>query len=293
MRERPRTVTRLFISPVKSFGLVEVPQLRIGPAGPEGDRMFMVVTDDGQKRKFLSQRTFPRMALVHQELCALEPALELRAPGMGEDPFFLEYGDEGEAITAELHGDLVTGIDQGSEVAQWISTFLKTPCRLIKLSDQYPRSMPRNLGRTGFADKFSLTIGSEESLIVHNARLLGEDEGTVTVERFRLNVVFSGCRSAFEEDSYGDCRIGETSIKAVKLCARCVMINIDPETAEVEPANLSTMASYRMRTIWGKPGIAFGKNCIHLTQDTWIKVGDEVEVITHNSGCEPPEQVVA
>jgi uncharacterized protein YcbX len=59
----------------------------------------------------------------------------------------------------------------------------------------------------------------------------------------------------------------------VKKCARCNVVQIDPETGESEIEPLRTLATFRL--IDGQ--VMFGMNVIHNASGT-IRVGDSVEV---------------
>ncbi len=78
------------------------------------------------------------------------------------------------------------------------------------------------------------------------------------MRRFRPNVVVSGL-AAFAEDELGRFRIGDIWFCAVKPCARCVMVTVDPETGASGKEPLATLAGYRKR----EAGVLFGVNSIH------------------------------
>ena len=70
------TVSHLIYYPIKACRGVEVDSTRVERMGLEHDRRMMVVTPEGE---FLTQREYPRLALVNP---ALENGtLELCAPG--------------------------------------------------------------------------------------------------------------------------------------------------------------------------------------------------------------------
>jgi uncharacterized protein YcbX len=127
--------------------------------------------------------------------------------------------------------------------------------------------------RTAFSDGFPLLLISQASLDDLNSRLTQNQQQPVTMNRFRPNLVVSGCE-AFAEDGWKKIRIGEITFRIVKPCSRCVIPNIDIETAERgnEPARM--LASYRKRD----NKIFFGQNVIAENEGE-LTIGMPVENI--------------
>ena len=76
----PYTVlSQLNIYPLKSAGGIALANANLDRRGLVHDRRWMVVDDSGE---FISQRTFPRMALINTEL--VSQMLILNAPRMPE-----------------------------------------------------------------------------------------------------------------------------------------------------------------------------------------------------------------
>jgi hypothetical protein len=122
--------------------------------------------------------------------------------------------------------------------------------------------------RVSFADAFPLLLISEESLQDLNRRL----ERPVSMNRFRPNLVVSGCRP-YEEDEWQEIRIGSVALRIAKPCARCTVPTVDQTTGIQEKEPIRTLKTYRMKD--GK--VLFGQNVIHLSQGT-LSVGDEIVV---------------
>jgi uncharacterized protein len=113
-----------------------------------------------------------------------------------------------------------------------------------------------------------LAIG-EASLAALNERLAAH----VPMDRFRPNVVLSGCE-AFAEDTWTQVALGAVQFRAPRACDRCVIVNTDQRTTERSKEPLATLAKFR-RTERG--GVPFGR---YLIPDTTgkVRVGDEVMV---------------
>jgi uncharacterized protein len=95
---------------------------------------------------------------------------------------------------------------------------------------------------------------------------LGED-----LRRFRPNLVIAGVEQLAERDWPGRrLRVGEAVIDVDHLCERCVMITLDPETAEADPPILTRLREEL-------DGL-FALNC-GVAKPGRVAVGDAVEVL--------------
>lgn len=260
-------LSRLYIYPVKSCGGISVESARLDTWGLEYDRNWLVVNADN---RFLTQREFPRMALVET---ALEPdALRLTAPEMSA--LRLSLSDKfGESVDVTIWGDRCQAVDQGEETAEWFSTFLGAACRLVRMGESFNRPVDLNYApeaaQVNFADGYPSLIISEASLADLNERCLE----ALPMNRFRPNMVVSGCEP-YAEDSWQTMRIGEVTFHVVKPCQRCIITTVDQKTGSVagrEP--LKTLATYRRV----KGGVIFGQNLIH-TGPGEVRLGDVIEV---------------
>lgn len=260
-------VTGLFVYPIKSCAGTPLDVAELGDRGIQHDREFMLVDPDNH---FLTQRQLPRMALIHPNRTA--DALELTAPGMRALRLTPRLAGERRQLT--VWRDQVGAIDQGPEVAQWLSTYLDKPCRLVRHADDAVRRVDAEFARqptdqVSFADGFPLLLISEESLAELNTRL----PEALPMNRFRPNVVVRGARTAYAEDTWQEISVGGVCFSLVKACARCAITTTDQATAErgIEP--LATLATYRRVA----RGVLFGQNLIHHRRGT-IRVGDTVRI---------------
>lgn len=262
-----KTLSGLHIYPVKSCKGLSLREVQVDAKGPHGDRRWMIVEEDG---KFLTQRKFPHMALIDVQIN--ERGLQIK---MDDKPSVqVPLLSSGRMIEVEVWKDRVNAVDQGDAIAQLLSEFLQTRCRLVYINDQTIRPVDLRYAVTekdqvSFADGFPFLLISEASLAELNNRL----ESPVPMNRFRPNLVVSGCEP-YAEDRWKRIRIGEIELQLVKACSRCVITTIDQQLGikGIEP--LQTLAGYRK----AEKGIMFGQNAIHFRQGL-IRVGDPVEVI--------------
>ena len=260
-------MTGLFVYPVKSCAGTELGVAELDARGIRHDREFMIVDPRGH---FLTQRQLPRMALIHPTRTA--DTLTLAAPGMSR--VCLTPRLDRDRVHVTVWNDRVAAIDQGLAVADWLSTFLQTPCRLVRQADDAVRAVDREFAthptdEVSFADGYPLLLVSEESLCDLNARL----DTPLPINRFRPNVVVGGAGAPYIEDTWSRISIGDVTFSLVKACARCAITTTNQATALRGHEPLATLATYR-RVV---RGVLFGQNLIHHAVGT-IRVGDRVGV---------------
>ncbi|MCP4996148.1 MAG: MOSC domain-containing protein [Gammaproteobacteria bacterium] len=260
------TLSGLFRYPVKSLRGTPLTAASLDPRGIALDRHWMLVDGTGG---FLSQRKLPRMTLIQCEL--LDDRLCLEAPGMPA----LEVGMQGQGgeMEVKVWQDRCLAMGVGAEVDSWLSNFLETECKLVYLPPGSRRQVDQQYAspsdQTGFSDGFPLLLISQASLDDLNGRL----KIPVTMERFRPNLVVSGCEP-YAEDRWRKIRMGGVTFRVAKPCSRCPVPTIDPETAErgVEP--IKTLNGYRRRD----NKVYFGQNLLHDGLGE-LKQGMAVELI--------------
>jgi len=264
-------ISRLFKYPLKSARGLEHQELTLGESGPIGDRCWMLVDSFN---RFLTQRTFPRMALI--EVSEETDSIKCNAPEMPPlsvsipKPTTVANSCDTRAI---IWRDVVDVRQASVEAAEWFSTFLGHPCRLVyQPTDSIRFVDPEYSGagdRVSLADGFPLLVIGQRSLDLLNEKL----HLPITMERFRPNLVFDG-GEPHDEDHWRRIRVGEIELQLVKPCARCAIPTVDPMTAFVGHEPTSTLAKYRRV---GKK-ILFGQNAIARARGK-VKVGDEVVVL--------------
>lgn len=263
------TVSSLIYYPIKACRGFEVDCSDVDRMGLQYDRRMMVVTAQG---KFLTQREYPRLALVTPKLS--HGLLELSAPNY--DSMQLGIQTSGTPISVSVwRSKGVHAIDQGEDAAQWFSDWLGTSVRLVHIADGYKRLVNEKWAvhdddHTGFADGYPILLVSEAGLADLNSRL----DAPVPMNRFRPNLVVSGSQP-FAEDSWKRLKIGEVELAVVKPCARCVVTTIDKETLERRREPLKTLGKYRKHEL----GAIFGQNVIPLNGGS-LRLGMTVEVLS-------------
>ena len=266
------TLSELHYYPIKSCRGIAVDSAMVTRRGLEFDRSLMLIDQHGN---FLTQRELPRMALINTELLPQNcgEIVTLRADGM--DPLTFLTCNEGRPRQVTVWSSLCEAVDQGDEVARWLSDFLEQRVRLVRIADDFHRPLDaryrlRDDDETAFADGYPVLLISQASLDDLNQRLATP----LPMNRFRPNLVVTGS-AAYAEDDWKRIRIGNVEFAGVKKCARCPIPTIDQATAIVGKEPLRTLASYRYME---NRGVMFGQNMIPVNTGV-VRVGDEVDVL--------------
>lgn len=270
------TLSELSLYPIKGCRGFPVRSASLPGTGLEvdgiGDREWVVVDAEGE---FLSQREYPRMALIETRFVG--GTLRVKAPGMLtlEVPF----ASEGDVVAVRVWDDKVAAVTQGDIADAWMSKFLGVPARLVRFDPEGKRIANHKYtgkveARYKFADAFPLLIIGRESLADLNARLVKGGAAPVTMARFRPNLVLDGL-PAFEEDYVKELRRGDLVLRPVKPCARCTVPGVDPDTGEASTTVPDLLATFRGTA----DGVMFGVNAIVVGgAGSTVTVGDEFDV---------------
>jgi len=264
-------VSEIRLYPVKGLRGFSVSEAVVEPWGLEGDRRWMIV--DGQGR-FLTQREVPAMATIDAFLS--DGGLRFAAAGHGEIEVATPDGAPSLEVTIWKDRLLATPADIRSSI--WLSGVLGLPCQLVHMTDPAKaRQVDLDYAQPGdhvsFADGYPVLITAAASLEALNGKLAEP----VPMNRFRPNIVVSGA-GAWEENTWGDVRVGAVEFRGVKPCARCVVTTVDQASGEKsedgEP--LRTLAKIN-RSKTGR--IIFGENLVTAGVGV-IAVGDTVIATT-------------
>ncbi|MEV6583046.1 MOSC N-terminal beta barrel domain-containing protein [Streptomyces sp. NPDC051582] len=268
-------VQALHVHPVKSVAGTAPDEMAVEPWGLSGDRRWAVVDTEGT---VITQRQQPRLALA-----AARPlgggAVALSAPGMAE--LAVEVPEPGPLEPVTLFGKKVETVVAAGAAADWFSTYLGVPARLVHMDDPAVRrpvdpayALP---GETvSLADAYPVLLVTLASLDALNSLIAQGDhpeEGPLPMNRFRPNVVVAGAE-AWAEDGWRRIAIGDAVFRGVRECGRCIVTTTDQATAERGKEPLKTLARHRRI---GK-SLAFGRQLVPVRTGT-VRVGDEVRIL--------------
>jgi len=211
----PFRIENIWIYPVRSLGGMAVSEAQITASGSlRGDREWVVVQPDG---RLIWQGDIPRMTLLSASLDGGKLMVRGHDGKLGPEPMDAVDGQ----TTVTQDGYTLAGIDQGNDVAHWLSEQLGTSCRLVRTGEEAHRWGGLN----------PIHAVSLVSLAALNARLSEHGDEPVEVERFRPNVVLSGSHAAFDEELATEITFAAASLDIREPCVRCELPNISRRDA--------------------------------------------------------------
>jgi len=257
----------LHIYPVKSTAGLRLERTFVEQAGIAFDRRFVVA--DGQGH-FLTARKYP--SLLRVQATPTSDGLILGAAGQANIRLrYSEFSQDYRQV--RIWEDEVQGQPCSPAADRWLSDYLGVECQLLYFgpaSSRFTALSPE--APVAFADGYPLLLISQGSL----DDLAERTPAQIRMSQFRPNLVITGCEP-YAEDHWKRIRIGSLELALVKPCSRCVMVNLDPDSAERHPQQepLRTLATYRRGD---KGQVYFGQNLVPLN-DAVLEVGMPVEIL--------------
>lgn len=262
-------ISHLFIYPIKSLGAISLQKVVLEKEGLRGDRRFMLVDTQG---KFITQRTRPE--LTRFTLTETSVGFVVKDVISGIEKELTWSPPLGENIRVEIWDDQLVAREVLNGWSFWFSEALQEEVYLVQITDEYPREMNEkyqtNLAKnTSFADSLPLLVVGSASYRALEDRL-GE---TIDRLRFRPNIIVS-TDEPFIEDTWAEIKVGLVHLSGAKPCARCPLVNVDPQSGESNKNTLKTLASFR--TLNHK--VYFGQQFVPISLGE-IQIGMEVQLI--------------
>jgi uncharacterized protein YcbX len=246
-------VAGLALAPVKGLRLVGVDAVDIGPAGPAGDRAFLLREPDGALALTLRN---PRLVQVVPAWDAARRELALTFPDGTRVSGPVERG---EPVTTRLYdGRPVAGHVVDGPFAAALSEHAGRPVALVAREDE----------ETG-ADDHPVTLMSRASLAAVGGALGGDVDG----RRFRMTIEIDGVE-AWEEHGWSgrEVRAGDAVLRVAAPTARCAVTTRSPDDGHRDAPVLKALAGLR-----GKDDVTFGVWC-DVVAPGRVRVGDAIAV---------------
>ncbi|KAF5376100.1 hypothetical protein D9615_007758 [Tricholomella constricta] len=285
--------------PIKSCAGQPLTSSLLTHTGLLHDREFVLI--DSASGKAMSQKQFPRMALINPSIDDDDPAqvMTIRAKGMPDFVMPLRGGGTEEADVM-VCGDLVASYHASAEADEWVSKFLEVPCQLHRIaqstsaSPHCVMSRPSTFGNEApvpilFSNESPFTLISTVSVDAVNDWIAADhndvkEQGPtnsrpVHSSCFRANFTVStrgsGSLPPFHEDTLTHLRIGSQTFQVLARCRRCLMICVDQDTGVRMREPFCCLARHRRN---GRRKIEFG---MHLRwrgelsgSGTWTGTGE-------------------
>jgi uncharacterized protein YcbX len=269
-------VKELTVYPVKGCRGTAVEEATLTQRGVVGDRLYTMV-ENGVP---LDQIKAPQLGGLAAACEGDGARLVFSHPDHGS--FEHARRDEGARLATKYVLDSFEGIDQGDEVAAWLSGVTGRSVRLITAGEPWEQNLP--------LDQFSLLHGklrerfyAVSPVSVSNVASLDDLNGRlkspVPMNRFRMNVVLEGLE-AFQEDTLASLATDSVSLERVTVAERCIIVTTDQETGERRKSDLlQTLNKYRRRPKGERfgSGLVFGAYMAVATEGV-LRVGDRMVV---------------
>jgi len=277
-------VTGLFRYPLKSGKVVSLQEAKVGVAGFEGDREYMIIDDT--TGMFVAQRSDSGLGVGIRSACQIQMIFRrdglagLRAPGM-PDHWDIMYNKD---RAVQVWKDVCQAWTTNHYTNDWLSVFLsrERPGRysLAHIAPGFIRRAKQGYSQLSFADAYPFLIASEDSLHDLNQRIVGEP---IPMNRFRPGIVIAG-GDPYAEDHFNRMVINGVCFEGTTLCVRCPTVITNQSTAALGKEPLLTLSTYRrgrhltQHEGLDSNGVYFARNANHLSQGI-IRLGDKVEFI--------------
>ncbi|MCF2447123.1 MOSC domain-containing protein [Dyadobacter sp. CY345] len=263
------TLSEIWIYPVKSLGGVRLKEANIEQRGMQYDRRWMVIDHNGT---FLTQRTDPKMALL--SIIIQDDGFLIFDKSDRESSAFMPLNPQSNrTINVKIWKDNVQAVTVCNDLDVWLSKHLEKNVRMVYMPDSSQRMMHAEdsygPALVSFADDFPFLLISQASLDDLNKKLAAP----VTMERFRPNFVVANTMP-YAEDQWKDIEIGSAEFLVSKPCERCILINVDQESAVKSTEPLKTLASYRKvdkKILFGQNLTGPGRGIVFEGDDVKIK----------------------
>jgi MOSC domain-containing protein len=281
-------VSHIAIYPVKGCARIELPSAHVSRMGLDGDREYMVVRQETRAdgvHPFVTQRdkrsredAKPQSLAI---LALIKPEIRddsLRLTWKGGDPIDVARDQhDGDEMKVIIHKEVVSAVDQGEQVAGWLSEHLGLKVRLVRASGPFRRMARQNYMQNTnpimFQDAYPIHWVMQES-VDELSKIAGQE---IPWTRFRPNIVGAGGEAQIEHE-INEGMMGEVSFVQPKPCTRCPVTTVDQETGEkrgTEP--LTSLTSYKR---WSKTReTIFGENILPL-RDGLIRLGDDISELS-------------
>ncbi|ONM23548.1 Molybdenum cofactor sulfurase family protein [Zea mays] len=218
------TVKSVLVYPIKSCRGISVPQAPITATGFRWDRQWMLVNSKGRA---CTQRVEPKLALVEVQMPpeafaedwhpTPDDHMVIRAPGMEplKVPLSVECATISDVSVWEWTG---AAYDEGAEAAEWFSTFLGCPTRLVRFNeDSETRLTDPDYARgykTMFSDGFPYLIVSQVPTINQDTGIPSPTEPTETLQTYRSGEVLLRSHKNKRQVYFGQNAVCKESLSA-------------------------------------------------------------------------------
>lgn len=305
-------VESLSVYPIKSCGGFQVPYDTSWDVRPEGlawDREWCVVNQ--ATGKALSQKSYPRMALIRPHLDFKEGVLRIKLAGsndritvpLSKDPSYFATPDFKSCDTAVCGDTVKASIYTSSAIAAFFTAALGIPCTLARFpaatktspSTRHSKSHLQPTRSSSPTIPRPILLSNESPILTISRSSLNRLNETIKSKGgkaahpavFRANIVLAedpftppGHERPWVEDTWMGMRIGEVQFEFLGGCRRCQMVCVDQESGEKGQEPFLTLAKTRRE----RRGVIFGVHTCLVGEGGRVRVGDVVGTWVREEG---------
>ncbi len=224
------TVSRLSITPVRSFALHHPESIDIGPRGVADDRRYSLHTEDGRVFDATKLGALVQLRAQLSRQDGVERlTVELPTGEVIADDVRLDA-----PMQLEIYGRLFTARPVIGPWAEAVSGWAGKPLRLYR-SERLAHQEDRN----------AVSIVSDAS--VQELERQGNGGEPVDSRRFRMLIEVAGAERPHQEDEWigREVRIGQVVVRVSKPDPRCVITTQHPDTGARDFPTLHVIRQYR------------------------------------------------
>jgi hypothetical protein len=263
----------------------------------------MIISE--RRGNFVSQREQPAMALIEATFSDDLQKLRIKVP-TAEKAIELDVKQPSypRIDTVTLWKEEYNAVDQGDEVAKYLTDFLKYSVRLVRTPEGFKRepalefsdstfnqvvtathhqgdtSVPKPILSVYYPDAFPFLLITEQSMAAVNDKVQTTLGQSIDKIRFRPNIVINGTTTPFVEDTWKSINIVNKDSNTTDVfygagpCPRCTIPNVNPEQGKKDVDVRGVLNTFRRDARNGEP--LFGVYLICTKNNGTIRVGDEV-----------------
>jgi len=275
------TVSQCYLYPLKAAQGRKVDRLQLSLRGIVGDHCWMLVQDSAENtKKPLLPQTANFEKLISVKTLSQDGETCFKTPGPA--PLIIKDISLQNRIEISILKETYSVIDAGTQAAQWFTSLLNTPCRLVKMPDDFKRHPPEQYARRSdqisFVDEMPISLATLPSLVELHKHM--PPSLNIPITRFRPNIILDG-NSAFEEDIMYEIKIGDhVVLDIVKPIAHDKMVTRDQFSGKISsPQPLKVLREQRLGQSLDLSGAFFGQHALPR-KFGYINVGDPVKVLS-------------
>lgn len=232
-------IHKIYIYPIKSLEGISMQSVEIDSQGLKGDREYLLVD---QNNLVITQRKFPQ--LTRFSLSFIQDKILIEDKISGKKILLESSFSPDNSFEILVWDDLVLVEEVNEALSFWFSEILEFSVKLVKICSTAIRPIQKayqgDFSKTiRFVDGMPISIISTASL-----RNLAVKYGDFNWQRFRANILIENT-IPHQEDHWKEIHLKNVNLESKKLCKRCNLISVDPDSGELDPGFLQVLGKYR------------------------------------------------